>query len=390
MMPEQLSDAMNYLDDKYLNECEKQRRKRPWLLRSAAGIAACVCAAIPLLQVYQSAQVETINGLPVLTLDAPFNYGMGSGPDPYAHFISTNPWNENLELETLPVYQNMSYYKDGPDVYFSEKQMKKIAREVMDYFGGELVEDKTWYLESYEGHIDSSKMAEIGSATDYIAETTVGTIRVDSDGTWAMDLKPYLSLPEEYDYTAGYEEIECPSFDQDAVTRSSQYIYQEYLADLFGFEEIGLRRQEIYDASGDIVQDIVNYNLQLVTYGIYKGGISNLYYENYLACAEEVGNYPVITVEQAKELLLSGYYSKYGEDGDTQVGPALPEDTIIKDVTLTYSFTDNYYVPYYRFEISNQEVDDGMYHPKQYCFVPAIEAQYINGDPAYQGLHEYP
>ena len=29
MMPEQLSDAMNYLDDKYLNECEKQRRNGP-------------------------------------------------------------------------------------------------------------------------------------------------------------------------------------------------------------------------------------------------------------------------------------------------------------------------------------------------------------------------
>ena len=375
MMPEQLSDAMNYLDDKYLRECEKQRRKRPWLLRSAAGIAACVCAAIPLLQVYQSTQAETINGLPVLTLDAPYNYGIGSGPDPYAHFSSTNPWNENLELETLPVFKNLAYYKDGPAVYFSEKQMKKIAKEVMDYFGGELVEEKTWYLESYEGHIDSSKMAKLGSAKEYHAETTVGTIRVNSDGTWAMDMDPYLSLPEEYDYTAEYEHIECPSYDQEEVTRSSHYIYQQYFSDLFKFDEIGIRREAIYDASGDIVQDIVNYNLQLVKYAIYKGGISNLYYTNCLACAEKVGDYPIISVEEAKELLLSGYYSKRGEDGNTQVDPALPADTVIRDVTLTYSITDNYYVPYYRFEIDNSQEDDATYRMKYLAFVPAIETQ---------------
>ena len=90
-----------------------------------------------------------------------------------------------------------------------------------------------------------------------------------------------------------------------------------------------------------------------------------------------MGDYPLISVDEARELLLNG-----GELPDTL--ETLSGDDIV-GVELIYETNeyDEYFVPYYRFWLREEnesviEALDGLAAFTWYC-VPAVDPQYIGG-----------
>ena len=133
----------------------------------------------------------------------------------------------------------------------------------------------------------------------------------------------------------------------------------------------------VYDAGADGAETVVNYNLRSAELSPSEdGGLSGIrLYRRDLS--QKVGDYPLISVDEARELLLNG-----GELPDTP--ETLSGDDIV-GVELIYKANeyDEYFVPYYRFWLREEnesviEALDGLAAFTWYC-VPAIDPQYIEG-----------
>ena len=98
--------------------------------------------------------------------------------------------------------------------------------------------------------------------------------------------------------------------------------------------------------------------------------------------SQVIGNYPIISVEEAKKLLLEGHYA-------TSYGMSyVVDENDIKGVELMYRLygLEEYHMPYYRFwiEVPQEKQENGLNCYVAY-YVPAIESQYIANMPTYGG-----
>ena len=97
-----------------------------------------------------------------------------------------------------------------------------------------------------------------------------------------------------------------------------------------------------------------------------------------------VGDYPIITAEEAEALLKDGHFA-------TSCMPVTPDFSKIAYVELVYrGGSDTYFMPYYRFLVDitgwseYEEKLPGMHKYGAY-YVPAIDGEYITDMPAYEG-----
>ena len=117
-------------------------------------------------------------------------------------------------------------------------------------------------------------------------------------------------------------------------------IYGEYGRDYY-----------LYDGGGDVVEDILNYNYNHMRFGVDESGnTSVIWLINNLACAEKIGDYPIISADAAKELLITGNYV-------TSVPYDFPGEEYIAAVELKYrsSSKNETLIPYYRFWVELPE-----------------------------------
>ena len=116
-----------------------------------------------------------------------------------------------------------------------------------------------------------------------------------------------------------------------------------------------------------------------------EGNLMLIRINDRLSCAEKIGDYPIISVDEAKEKLLDGEYI-------TTSPYELPDKKYIATTELIYrsSTSENIWMPYYRFlvEIPDSMVSDNTPQGlKEFCayYVPAVESQYITGLPLWNG-----
>lgn len=94
-----------------------------------------------------------------------------------------------------------------------------------------------------------------------------------------------------------------------------------------------------------------------------------------------MGDYPIISTDEAYELLLEGH-------SITSVPYAITDTELIGKVELVYrsSNTEKTFLPYYRFYIELPEMrrEDGLTDYGAY-YVPAIQEEYIRNIPLWEG-----
>jgi hypothetical protein len=107
---------------------------------------------------------------------------------------------------------------------------------------------------------------------------------------------------------------------------------------------------------------------------------------NGLCTAEKLGDYPLISVSEAKEKLLSGQYQ-------TNVPVQMPGEQFLAKVELVYRTgpKEESLLPYYRFYMELQDADgwqmtqdNGLKTYGAY-YVPAIQDAYISNLSTYNG-----
>lgn len=433
MRPEQLSDALHYVDDDLLRESAEIREagkgRRPAWQRWAA-LAACLALVVlagtrlmsgggilpkpgDLPRPGSSGPSQPVQSgeLPLITIQ---NDGMGAmGYEGYlAYDISelrgNNPWRTvGGELTTLPVYRNPLLYNDQHQASGADwEKMKALLLTVAEGLGldtAALPVTDNAPDEAYRKAVEE-KVAAVGDTlpegyfdpTACIMEGDSIRIEVDQTLTARIDFDPPVELPEElaFTHTASREEMAAaadwlaekysgllskmakPTLDQGMADRN---IYGERSFDV-----------AYYDGGGTAEERIVHYNFDRVAF--YNDDEGKLFLARVYApdLSGKLGDYPIITVEKAQELLLAGNYA-------TSVPCPLPGEESIVDVELVYR-TGTYeevWLPYYRFlaelpeeyrpSADHRPGDDRILHDYGAYYVPAVEGSYITNMPTYDG-----
>ena len=405
MKAEQLSDALNGLDDGIIEETgqlRETRKRRGGNWKRWATAAACLCVVVTAL----AALPRLVRNGPDPALTAPVHSGPASTPTEPVHIdpgllplqlpetvgggygfagimlydiseLGLGPWNQAMELTQLPVYKNGSYNIAGVPVGLGEYEILERLEAAARALDAEILDTEYYYGETATG---------TGPVACITARANGLEIAAQADGEVEVTFEGGLPLPEEYHFTddATDEETEAVlnyltgrfsdllGFSQPRLALSGDYTFSGTLH----------RTNAVYDGGADSVEAILNYSFRSARFiSNDDGNLRMIRLEDDLASARELGGYPIITADEAKSLLLDGRYI-------TSVPYELSGEEYVAAVELTYrnSKTDEYFLPYYLFyvELPGEARDNGLKTYGMY-YVPAVWEQYIANMPVYDG-----
>ncbi len=346
MKGEDLFIALGKIDDRFIEESanEKVSLFKKDSFKRLTAIAACICL---LVAGYFTNTLFQVNEPPVLE-----NYSLHFGSMGYEgtdelsvkNSDDINPWNEDVDLKTLPVYKNLCY--NGGELsqkYYSASQLKEMAEKLAEMLG----------VEACGTQITDSE--EIYS---FCLETQKGNVIVSGRGSSLITADAGLVK----------KHIEIENEKGSAEIRSGDYI--TYSVD----GEPLIKETRSYYEGESIEESIINFNLK----SHYLSESADCFHSRrdaYLYSAEKLGDYPVISLGKARSKLLSGEYIT-SADKNNIIGGKMSEE-VIKKVDLIY-YTDGnqeLYLPYYRFYIGCYT--GGEYEQYAYFYVSAVEEKYL-------------
>lgn len=416
-----LLDKMDLAAPSFVETAEQAGRpkRNPWVRWGA--LAACLALVVfgssrltladptptasqPPAPDYGGTQpTPTVDGLPLLTVpEDRGSYGFeGYMAYDISELTTRNGWNEDVVWETLPVYQNPVTYDDAGKVEggvdwgsMERRLLDTAARMGLDPENLTITEnapDKTARerIQSKYAAVGETVPAGAFDPTELRIELEDMTLSVDGSGMVEVEWTPALTLPEElrFDHDSTAEELEAVA----------AYLLEEY-RDLIGMErptavlsggdrdiygrqsyalffcETGKESMEAFLQAelGDRVRFVCDDEGKL---WLFRATPSNR--------TKPVGNYPIVTAEEARKLLLAGNYI-------TTVPHAImgQDESLIRRVELVYrtSRYDETFMPYYRFyvELPEMEREGGLKTYGAY-YVPAVESRYLTALPVWDG-----
>lgn len=390
MKPEYVSDALNHLSDEVIEEADRVRTRArsprgKWLPWAAA---ACLCLAVLGAAVLpRLGQQEAPNGLPMLKIGME-SAGMGFEGLIYYDFsemANGNPWHEGMELAALPVFRNNSYSSAGIPHGLTQEEMEERIQTAAQALGLEVASLKQDVEGSGGGDVPPGTITRI---TGYAGGVE---IEADANGTLTVDFgtktHDSLPLPEEYRF-------EYSGTTDQEVEVVLDYLIGQYAAllnfqqpqkaifrdrNIYGDLDVDYR---VYDAAGDDVEDLLNYSFRQADFAPDgEGNLMLIRLYDSLACTERLGDYPLISLEEARQALLEGQYI-------TTVPYDFPGEEHVYGGELVYrgSPTEQFFIPYYRFyvDVSHEfpNWDDTELKNFGAYYVPAVEHQYL--EPGWQ------
>ena len=401
MKAEDISEAMNNINEDFIESANERRkpksRKSAWIkwVSAAAAIAVFAFAGAKAFVPNRPEQndnpvggTESEYGSALPLLEYIENDAAAYGFEGYlAYDISElengNPWNEKMVFDALPVFRNNSFNEVG--IAYPGIGEEAMLQKLSSITGGE------------HGETEYSRVGDFSSGSgipdDFVDRIEVDfgnhTIEIQSNGTVVVTYNGFdgEELPDDISFT--YTETS----EGDAY-RAISYICQNYCDFLdkgnttfvtsgdYTFDGEFSRNYRIYDFSGDEISDMLNFafnEIQLAPND--EGKLMLIRVNDKLSCAEKIGDYPIISLEEAKDMLLDGGYI-------TTVPYEMPGKKYIAKAELIYrSGTDeNIWMPYYRFlvELPEMAQENGLKNFGAY-YVPAVKAEFITGLPLWNG-----
>ena len=293
--------------------------------------------------------------------------------------LFASPWTTETTFSTLPVFRNpLDYFDDSITINPDVKAMKEYLLEIAQRLGIE--EEALSIQEEKSEHGFGLGVRRL--LTDRVtASIPYGTVEVWTDMTAQIHFEPAIPIPQELntDYYAPLQQ----------VSELAEYMLQHH-SGYFGMEtptigiyggRVNTYMQKsygfyIYESGDDPLEQLLGYSFDLGRFSFTAdGGISRVFLSK-MDDLPKLGDYPALTVEQAKEALLQGQYSD---------GPSTPpKEENIHQVQLVYrTAASPYYVPCYVFYVLIEKeqrrwdlVPDEAQEYVPY-YVPAVDHRYI-------------
>lgn len=387
MNGEELLNKMSDVDEGLIIEAEKKPIKK----RLFIGLGAVCAAALAITLGVNTIPKLTFAEPPVLELTGKNLWVYGGGGfegihvnDP-SELDNGNPWSENMNIRTLPVFTSNSTYPDA-------KKMKETLINAAEFFGLDIdsleIEDTTLSNEDIENLREQFK--EYGAPDEEIerviknscsyskVRTKQNGISIDVDTAFCVNIKfeDGIELPGEYNFSESASEEE--------LSRAGDYLINEY-KDLLKMKNPvkNLHAEytgsvEFYDGGKNDKDKIVNYSLNFVRFISNEEGklwIIRIFTDT---DCEKIADYPIISAEEAQKLLAEGGYltsAPYDITGDEEIGR----------IELMYrsGIGYEYVLPFYRILVKLPEEynDDKGRSCYGGYYVPAVEGEYLVGVP---------
>lgn len=296
--------------------------------------------------------------LPILTvtdIDSAGGFGYeGLMAYSISDLTNANPWREDVKLSTLPVYKNLYTY----DV------------------NGEIPKNADEYAES----LLKSVLEKTKNMSGIKIERSLGGMEID------IEFTPEVVLDEKYNFSfdSSFEELtSVGNFfieEYKNVIDMKKPIINIYDGDYSIYGE-QLYNMFLYDGSGSLTDRIINYHFDRVYFHPDDyGRLCRIRIEK-TDLSHKVGDYPIISSEDAKQLLFEGKYI-------TTVPYRLTNKDKVAKAELVYrnGGTEKYYMPYYKFFVEvPSDVDKNGLKDFGVYYVPAVESRYISNMPVWDG-----
>ncbi len=284
----------------------------------------------------------------------------------------TSPW-KGAELETMPVYMSSSTDADldqmcayikraAAAMGISESDLEFNYWDFpVDGWDRQLrksMEDAGLTEEEIEKELDRIRRINMGNS--YIEARADGiTFSLDTSFSLAIIFDEPVELPDGYGFTDGAIKI----FDYLAEQYSGLIEYGKPAPG-------GSYEFSVYDSDGDITQQTVNYWTNYVRFLDKQGKLDEIRIKSLTGC-EKLADYPILTPDQAVEILKS---NKYNDE------ERMPADAKILKTDIVYknSMGATAVIPCYKFYIETDE-DPGFYDIacKVYT-IPAVPEEFID------------
>ena len=323
-----------------------------------------------------------------------------------SEFASGNPWSEEQNITVMPVYKNRVQKDTGGGMIISglsyfdiEDELKTLLKDTSARMGVTFT-DEEMNDNSYTPEVQEKITEKLGGEVPehYFDPTAMKvvtdkfTIETDTDYVTDIEFTEPIMLP-----------FSLHTTDYDKAVEAAEYLMREY-SDLLGMEtpEISISGGDynfygertpydiyFYDSAGTPEQDIENYFMNRVRFiGDDNGDLWIIRIFRSDLAAEFVGNYPLITAEEAADMLKNGKYATSVPVSEDYK----PESYDRVELIYRTERTDEYFIPYYKFWIDvTEEIAkegwsfDGVQNTYGAFYVPAVQPEYIEDVPTYDG-----
>ncbi|MCM1055912.1 MAG: hypothetical protein NC394_10375 [Bacteroides sp.] len=313
-----------------------------------------------------------------------------------------NPWSGDMELASLPVFENLSYQSvttandtETPTRYLSDGTMLKMAENAAKQLGTEISESSFGEVGDESQGVQYRYMLKaVCGGEKYGLDALV--IYVYSDGAVEIDFSDFalngdnrsFTMPEEYSLSGGAEDEKtqltlrylAETFAD--LLQFEDYRYDAYTKQQLCFDDV-MQNDMIYrisEKTDSDVRNILNYNLAFADFNGAENKLYRITLVNRLSVSEYLGEYPLISVDAARERLLRGAYVTNVYEGELKADELREED--IASAELVYRCDNNrYFLPFYRFyaELETPAFLEGTGLSLYGAFyVPAINFGYVN------------
>lgn len=327
-------------------------------------------------------------------LDYAFTFG-GGGFEGFqlsdiSEYKNGNPYTADMDFKTMSVLKSNIM---NPDKEKMTEYLKTMAEKLgvdpdsleVEYQGFNIDEQ----LESYkkimeEQNVPEDEMEEelarvrknilaIGGVYVY-GENDAVSLSVKSDYSFGIHFKgDGIALPE------GYNKAQTPQQRE----KTAEYLLEQYgyilqdlknpVTDVYKESDIGFYEKGETDA-----ENILNYCLNHSRFGIdEEGNLFVIWIDSTYGC-EELGDYPVISPEEAKKEFLEGrFLTSVPIDDYTCFSE---EDVVYTEIMYRMDSGSEYALPFYRFLVKLPDdfvtTEEGKSHYGAF-YVPAVYKEYI-------------
>lgn len=423
-------NAMTDVDDKHIISAEKKNSKRRGLLIEAISVAAVAVIAVTAIGINlrfrenSSNQSETTSAVnsntdgslnnytprndivfpkaetsPTLIGELPkispkYQCSSGWGIESYDDVKpdNGNPWNYETDFETLPVYRSVPLNSDHDFIMetlkcvvdtlgydfskmtiidnFITKEKEQLIRERYNGYGAR--------EEEVERMIVINKLigSEISARYDYDFITFMVSINL----RYEVEIRWFNRTPNGSTIDCGFtlpDAVRPESNTPSEMEAAGKYMLETFI-NMFGIENPKVDNTpgnfdyvKLYE-SGTDTEELVNYQMNHTEFWFNDSG--NIFLIKFCVPGgmDKVGDYPIISVDEAKKRLYNNIYTTKWERDYKFIGTE--QISGVDLVYLTHSFGE-YDMPYYCF--FTEDIDESGKTVYKKFYVPAITNEYL-------------
>ena len=298
--------------------------------------------------------------------------------------VNYNLLDEYGTPETLPVYKNLAITEPGGgwSAYLDDETMLRMGQDYAAFFGYEVLDyDTNW----------ASDEEDVPGDVMWL-DTPYAEIIVEGNGETIIRFKKEKALAANGSLS---EKADIGVAEKTLARLSELYVnliggkYMQYdIRHSRMSDGSPIRTYSVFSVSDDARTTYLNASFGYVTFRQGgNGGLGSLLIKNGLCALEMIGDYPLISEEEATKRLLDGYYlttipDEYlGTDGITE------HKILSCELTYRGTNTDPYDLPYYCFyvHLENEERQANGLETYGEYWVPAVHPDYLDPDTVWDG-----